>query len=90
MPEVGGRRLAGEFGSMIADVRKLVDEAKLGLAAAVTEFATEIKAGKEVERALRAEARAVREAFGSVLGNNPPAEEAIPASPSLPVSGDPG
>lgn len=78
MPEIGGKRLAGELGGMLADVRKMVDEAKLGLAGAVTELVTEIKSGKEVERAIRAEAAEVRKAFGEVLGNAPPTDPPRP------------
>lgn len=75
MPEVGGKKLATEFGGMLAGVRKMVDEAKLGIAAAVTELVTEVKSGKQVETALRAEAAEVRKAFGEVLGNAPPETE---------------
>lgn len=87
MPEIGGKRLAGDFGAMLADVRKMVDEAKLGIAGAITELSTEIQSGKEVERAIRAEAAAVREAFGSVLGNNPPADQEQPRPPTPPNGG---
>lgn len=72
MPEAGGKKLAGEFGGMLADVRKMIDEAKIGIAGAITELVTEVKAGKQVERAIRDEAATVRKAFGEMLGNNPP------------------
>lgn len=74
MPEIGGSKLAGEFGGMLADVRRMMDEVKLDIGAAVTELATEIQAGKDVAKAIRAEATEVRRAFGSVLGNAPPAD----------------
>lgn len=82
MPEVGGKRLAGEFAGMLSDVRKAVDEIKLEVAGAVTELMTEIQAGKSVAKAIRAEADEVRQAFGTVLGNAPPAEESPPARPN--------
>lgn len=72
MPDVGGRKLAGEFGNMLAELRKTMDETKLEIAAAVTEVQSELATGKEVAKALRAEADDVRQAFGAVLGNNPP------------------
>lgn len=75
MPEVGGRKLAGEFGEMLAGVRKMVDETKLGIASAVTALTTELQGGKEIERQLLAEAAEVRKAFGEVLGNRPPPDE---------------
>lgn len=74
MPEVGGGKLAGEFGGMMADVRRMIDETKLDIAAAVTELTTEVQAGKQVAKAIRAEAAQVRQAFGSVLGNAAPDE----------------
>jgi hypothetical protein len=69
MPEIGGKKLAGEFGQMLSDLRKQMDEMKLSLAAAVTELTEEVKAGKQVEQAIRQEAAVVRETFGGVLGN---------------------
>jgi hypothetical protein len=90
MPELGGKKLAGEFGGLLAGVRKLVDEAKLGIAAAITELTSEIQSGKEVERAIRAEAQVVRDAFAEVLGNSPPAAAEQSPSPPHPLNGGPG
>ena len=76
MPEIGGKRLSGEFGSMIAGVHKLMDETKLEIAAAVTELTEEVRGGKQVAAAIRQEAAHVRNAFGGVLGNKPPDDAA--------------
>jgi len=84
MPEVGGKKLAGDFGSMLSDVRKMIDEAKLGLAGAVTELTTEIKTSKLVEKALREETAAVRKAFGEMLGNAPPSDDDAEITPVKP------
>lgn len=75
MPEIGGKKLAGELGAMLQDVRRLVDEVRLDVAGAATELASEIRGGKDVAKALRAEAAEVRKAFSEVLGNQPPADD---------------
>jgi hypothetical protein len=75
MPEIGGKKLSGEFGEMLAGVRRMIDETKLDIAAAVSELTTEVRGGKQVAKALREEAAHVRSAFGAVLGNDPGAAE---------------
>ena len=74
MPEVGGKRLAADFGAMLADLRRGLDEAKTGIAKAIGELTAEVQSGKEIEKAIRSEAAEVRKAFGEILGNSPPAE----------------
>ena len=72
MPELGGKTLAGNVKAMLGDLRKKIDDAKINVASAVTELQSEIASADAVARQLRDEADAVREAFGEVLGNNPP------------------
>jgi hypothetical protein len=81
MPEVGGKQLAANFGSMLGDLRKLVDEVKAEVGAAVTELADEVRSGKDVAKAIRAEAAEVRKTFGDVLGNRPPGDPPDPTKP---------
>lgn len=69
MPEIGGKKMVGEIGGMLADVRKLIDDAKLGIAGAVTELVDEVKDLKNIETAIRGEAKAVRDMKTSILGN---------------------
>ncbi len=72
MPEVGGRRLAGEFSSMMADVRKSIEESKQIVAAAVKELQQEVTEGaQDAAKALRNEAAEVRKGYAELLGNNP-------------------
>lgn len=69
MPEIGGSRMVGEIGGMLADVRKTIDAAKLGIAGALTELTDEVGQLKNVEAAIRSEAKAVRDMKTSILGN---------------------
>ena len=71
MPELGGKRLAGELVSGIrASVGKAMDESKLQIAGAVTELVIEIRDGtKQVVKAVQAEAMAVRGEFSDIIGN---------------------
>lgn len=69
MPEIGGSKLAGEIGGMLADVRRTIDDAKLGIAGALSEFTEEVRGLKNVEVAIRAETQVVRELSTSILGN---------------------
>lgn len=75
MPEVGGKKFAGEFGVMLEGLRQDIAATRSGLAGAITELRTELQSGKEIEKAIRSEAADVRKAFSEVLGNNPPVGE---------------
>lgn len=83
MPQdLGGKRLVGELGGMFDQVRKAVADAKLGVAAAVSECITEVEGIKQVEKAIREETAAIRTFKSDMLGNaiggenqeEPPAE----------------
>lgn len=77
MPEIGGKKLATDFGSMMADVRKAIDDAKLTVAGAVHELKDEIAIGaRNSAKAIRIEATAVRDGFAQLLGNGAPVDEA--------------
>lgn len=70
MADIGGsRQLGSELGGLFADVRKVVAEAKTGIAAAAAELMTEVRGLKQVETAIRAETQSVREMKTSLLGN---------------------
>lgn len=88
MPEIGGKKLASDFASMMADVRKAIDESKQEVAGAVRELKSEItQGGKSAALAIRREAAAVREGYGALLGNGAEAEDetlAPAATPALP------
>ena len=70
MPEIGGRRLAGGLGSLLADLRSKAEAARLGVMAAGAELNTELEAMKQVEQAIRAETAEVRAVVNDVLGND--------------------
>lgn len=72
MPEIGGKKLAGNFREGMASLRKQLDDMHLEVASAITELQGEVAAGKEVAKQIRSEAADVRAAFGDVLGNAPP------------------
>lgn len=80
MPEIGGKKLAGQFGDLLASLRKASEDAKTELAAAGAEFVTEVANVKKVTKTIRDETAEVRKAFGEILGNNPP-EETPPGVP---------
>ena len=65
-----GASLAG----VLAEVRKAVEETRLEIAGAASELVTEVRAGKQIARALRTEAANVRADYAKILGNAPPAE----------------
>jgi hypothetical protein len=69
MPEIGGKKMVGELGLMLGDIRKVLDEAKTGIAAAASELMTEVKELKHVETAIRSETTSVREFKTQLLGN---------------------
>lgn len=70
MPEIsGGNQLIGDLGTLFADLRKTVDEAKLGIAGAASELVDEVKGLKTIETAIRGETKSVREFKTKILGN---------------------
>lgn len=69
MPEVGGKTLAHSLRTSLAGVRRVLDEAKLEVAGAVTEVTTEAKNMKEAAKRLRSEAADMRSASREILGN---------------------
>lgn len=69
MPEIGGFRLAGSISDALADVRKMLEDVNSEVVDAVTELKTEVEKGRHVARAVRSEAKAVRDAMGRILGN---------------------
>lgn len=69
MPEIGGTKLAGEIGDMLAGVRRTIEAAKIGIAGALTELTDEVGQLKNVEVVIRSEAKAVRDLKTSLLGN---------------------
>jgi|FreactTroBogLake_1042271.scaffolds.fasta_scaffold80942_2 hypothetical protein len=76
MPEIGGKRLAADFSSMMADVRRSIETSKSTLAAAIKELQIEIEeGGAEAAKAIKAEAAEVRKGYEQLLGNNPPSED---------------
>lgn len=83
MPEIGGSKLASDFGSMMAGVRKSIDASKQVVEQAVTELKTEIEAGAlAAAKAIRTEAATVRAGYAELLGNNPPQVEVQPNPPA--------
>jgi hypothetical protein len=70
MPEIsGGHKLIGDLGDLFADLRKTVEEAKLGIVGAASELVEEVKELKHVETAIRGETKSVRDFKTKVLGN---------------------
>ena len=70
MPEIsGGNQLIGDLGTLFADLRKTVEEAKLGIAGAASELVEEVKGLKSIETAIRGETKVVRDFKTKALGN---------------------
>jgi hypothetical protein len=69
MPEIGGKSLAASLRESLAGAKKLLDEAKIDAAGAVTEVVTEAKNMKEVAKRIRAEAAEMRSVNREILGN---------------------
>lgn len=69
MPEVGGKSLSADMRTGLAGLRKLMDDTKLEVAAAMTEFSGEAANMQEVAKRLRAEASEMRQASAEILGN---------------------
>jgi hypothetical protein len=68
--EIGGKKLAGELGAMFAQIKQVVDDAKLGVAGAASELMEEVRGIKAIEQAVRAETAAVRQFKAQMLGDN--------------------
>ena len=76
MPEVGGKKLAGEFSSMMAEVRHAINESKQLVRDAAKELTAEVTIGaQDAAKALRAEAAEVRKGYAELLGNQPPGDD---------------
>jgi len=69
MAEIGGKKLVGELGGILGQVRKAAEDARLGIAGAASELMAEVGNLKQVEKAIRSETASVREFATSVLGN---------------------
>jgi hypothetical protein len=69
MPEIGGTKLAAELKTGLAGLKKGIDELKLDLAGALSEFSSEMNNGREVAKRIRKEAADVRSAVSELLGN---------------------
>lgn len=79
MPEIGGTKLATDFASLMADVRKSIDESKALVTQAAAELKNEITQGAvAAAKAIRLEAATVRQGYSSLLGNAPPATDEKP------------
>lgn len=91
MPELGGKKFAGEFsgilGSLRENVKKSLAAAQEEIAAAASELVTTIDAGKrQIVRAIKQETDAVNRAYSEMTGNGAPEE---PETPETPIT-DPG
>jgi hypothetical protein len=77
MPEIsGGKGLVGDLGTLFADLRKTVNEAKLGIAGAAAELVEEVKGLQHIQSAIRSETKSVRDFKTQVLGNATGGEDA--------------
>ncbi len=68
--EIGGKRLIGDLGAMFDQIKQVVAEAKLGVAAAASECIEEVRGVKAIETAIREETAAVRAFKAKMLGDN--------------------
>lgn len=69
MPEIGGKKLAETFTGSFGDVRKMLEEARLSMAGAVTELMVETRRVGESEKIVRGETAALKKMNDDVLGN---------------------
>jgi len=76
--EIGGKRLVGDLGAMFDQIKQVVAEAKLGVAAAASECIDEVRGVKIIEAAIREETAAVRQFKKQMLGDNALAGENLP------------
>lgn len=72
MPEVGGKKLAGDLRVTLPDLRKLADELRLRGAAAATAFKTEANNVAKAIKSIEDEAADMAKVANEILGNNPP------------------
>lgn len=74
MPEIGGKKFAEDFKTMLqTEVAKAIEDGRTVVRAAVTDLTDSIRdQSRGAAKVIRAEALAVREAFSPTTGNNPP------------------
>lgn len=77
MPEIGGKKLAGEFTASFGGVRKALEEARISIAGAVTELLAETRRIGETEKVVRGETAALKRMNDDVLGNASAAEQTV-------------
>lgn len=77
MPEIGGKKLAGEFSASFGGVRKALEEARLSIAGAVTELLAETSRISQTERVVRGETAALKKMNDDVLGNAQTTEQHV-------------
>jgi hypothetical protein len=81
MPDIGGKKFADDFRGALGSMRKVMDEVKLEIAGAVTEFHVEARGGgKAVVKQIRANTDEVKRGFQDLLGNEPPETETVTVS----------
>lgn len=69
MADIGAKKMIGEIGGLLEGVRKVVDDAKIGLTGAASELMIEVKGLKAVETLIRTETASVRQMKTDLLGN---------------------
>lgn len=70
MPQdIGGKSMVGEISGMFDSIKKAMNDAKMGIAAAGAELMTEVNEMKAIEGAIRSETASVREFKTRMLGN---------------------
>lgn len=76
MPDLGGKKFAGDFSGLLGSAKRALAAAQLEIGAAAAELVTEINTGKTATvRALNQETDAVRKGYAELLGNAPPEAE---------------
>jgi hypothetical protein len=82
MPEIGGRKFAGDFSGLLGSAKAALATAQTEIAAAAAELVTEIQSGHRASvKALQDETAAVRKGYAELLGNAPPADETTAEKP---------
>lgn len=74
MPEIGGKKFAEDFRTMLqTEVAKAIEDGRTVVRAAVTDLTDTIREqSKGAAKMIHEEARVVRETFSPTTGNNPP------------------